>query len=95
MKATYYGNYPGGGACSLDPVSPLTNQPGWIKVAAGRADFQGSLGCGMCLEINGTGKGSGISPVNGTLKGVVHDLCGGCKQGKGQNITINTLAILA
>ncbi|XP_048586289.1 uncharacterized protein LOC5509740 [Nematostella vectensis] len=80
-EATYYGEYPGGGACSLDPLSPLASQPGWIRVAAGYEDFQGSLGCGMCLEIKGSGKGSGSDPVTGTLKGVVHDLCGGCKQG--------------
>jgi len=36
----------------------------------------------MCVEIKGSGIGKGTNPVTGTLKGVVHDLCGGCKQGK-------------
>lgn len=79
---TYYGKYVGGGACALDPLSPMANQPGWIRVAAGKHDFQNSLGCGMCVEITGSGKGSGVSPVTGTFKAIVHDLCGGCKKGR-------------
>jgi len=38
-KSTYYGIYPGGGACALDPPSPLNSQPGWIMVAAGQYDY--------------------------------------------------------
>ena len=48
----------------------MSSQPGWIRVAAGADDFQKSLGCGMCLEIEGLGKG--------ITKAFVHDLCGGC-----------------
>lgn len=80
-EATYYGDYPGGGACSLDPLSPMSSQPGWIRVAAGAYDFQNSLGCGMCVEIKGSGIGSGSDPVTGVIKAVVHDLCGGCGKG--------------
>ena len=60
----------------------MSNQPGWIRVAAGRGDFRKSLGCGMCLEVQGTGKGSGSDPIKGKLKAIVHDLCGGCSQGE-------------
>ena len=81
FQATYYGDYPGGGACSLDPLSPMSSQPGWIRVAAGAYDFQNSLGCGMCVEIKGSGIGSGSDPVTGVIKAVVHDLCGGCGKG--------------
>lgn len=80
-KTTYYGKYPGGGACTLDPPSPMASQPGWILVAAGQYDFLKSLGCGMCVEIRGTGKGSGADPVTGVTKAVVHDLCGACEKG--------------
>ncbi|KAL9952114.1 hypothetical protein ACROYT_G039321 [Oculina patagonica] len=80
-EATYYGEYPGGGACALDPLSPMSSQPGWIRVAAGRDDFQKSLGCGMCVEITGSGQGSGSDPVTGVIKAIVHDLCGGCGKG--------------
>ena len=59
----------------------MSSQPGWIRVAAGRDDFQKSLGCGMCVEIKGSGKGSGSDPVVGVTKAIVHDLCGGCGKG--------------
>jgi len=59
----------------------MSSQPGWIRVAAGSDDFQKSLGCGMCVEITGSGKGSGLDPVTGVTKAIVHDLCGGCGKG--------------
>lgn len=65
----------------MDPLSPMAKQEGWILVAAGAADFLKSLGCGMCVEIKGSGKGSGTNPVTGVLKAIVHDLCGGCAKG--------------
>ena len=72
-KSTYYGKYPGGGSCALDPPSPLNKQPGWIMVAAGRDDYQMSLGCGMCVEITATGEQTdpstgGPTPMKGTYK---------------------------
>ncbi|XP_078351253.1 uncharacterized protein LOC144635992 [Oculina patagonica] len=83
--STYYGDYPGGGACALDPPSPLNKQPGWIMVAAGKDDYQKSLGCGMCIEITANGEQTlpstgGPTPMKGTYKAYVGDLCGGCKQ---------------
>lgn len=86
LQATYYGEYPGGGACALDLLPTLGRQPGWIQVAVGKYDFQNSLGCGMCLEIYGSGTAaapdlSGTTPVKGILNGFVTDLCGSCKQG--------------
>ena len=87
FQTTYYGEYPvGTGACSLDPISPVSSQPGWIKVAAGKDDYQESLGCGMCIEITGPGEPitsahGGSPPVTGPLKAVIVDWCGACKQG--------------
>lgn len=50
-------------------------------MAANNDDFKNSLGCGMCVEITGSGKGSGSDPVIGVTKAIVHDLCGGCGKG--------------
>lgn len=85
-QSTYYGIYPGGGACALDPPSPLNKQPDWIMVAAGEDDYQQSLGCGMCIEITANGEQTdpstgGPTPMNGTYKAYIGDLCGGCKHG--------------
>ena len=81
FQATYSGKYPGDGVCALDPLSPMSSQNGWIRVAAGPDDFQKSLGCGMCVEITGSGKGSGSDPVTGVTKAIIHDFCGGCGKG--------------
>ena len=85
-KSTYYGIYPGGGACALDPPSPVNSQPGWIMVAAGQYDYQKSVGCGMCIEITANGEQTspetgGPTPMKGTYKAYIVDLCGGCNQG--------------
>lgn len=65
----------------------MNKEPGWITVAAGKDDYQKSLGCGMCVEIKGDGTsslggdtGSDI-PIKGPFKATVIDLCGGCNQG--------------
>ncbi|CAH3193360.1 unnamed protein product, partial [Porites evermanni] len=84
-QSTYYGKYPGGGACALDPPSPVNSQPGWIMVAAGQYDYQKSVGCGMCIEITANGEQTspetgGPTPMKGTYKAYIVDLCGGCNQ---------------
>ena len=86
-QSTYYGSYPGGGACALDPPSPLNKQPDWIMVAAGEDDYQKSLGCGMCIEIKANGEQTspstgGPTPMKGTYKAYIGDWCGSCKQGR-------------
>lgn len=57
-----------------------------MLVAAGKGDFQESLGCGMCIEIKANGEqataaSGGPTPMKGTYKATIWDLCGGCKQG--------------
>lgn len=74
-QATYYGDYPGGGACSLDPLSPIAGQRGLMRTAAGIPHYQNSLGCGMCLEVTGSGIGTGDSPIRGKKRVIVHDRC--------------------
>ena len=43
------------------------------------------MGCGMCIEITGDGtplESSTVgTPFKGTLKAVIVDICGSCKQG--------------
>jgi len=78
IQGTYNGIYRGGGACTLDPLPPMATQQNWIVVAAGPNAFQQSLGCGMCLEINGNGVGSGQNPIRGKRNAVIVDLCPEC-----------------
>jgi len=88
-NSSYYGYYQGGGACSLDPLTTDYSHRGWIKVAAGDGEFQKTLGCGMCVEIEGQGilaelAGRGKipkTPIIGPVYAVVIDRCGNCKQG--------------
>ena len=61
----------------------MATQANWIRVAAAPKTFQQSLGCGMCLEITGTGEGSGHNPIKGKRKAVIVDECAsGCGQSK-------------
>lgn len=41
--------------------------------------FQG--GCGMCIELHGTGSGSGGNPVKGMYRVFVNNLCPECEYG--------------
>ena len=55
-------------------------------VAAGQYDYQKSVGCGMCIEITANGEQTspetgGPTPMKGTYKAYIVDLCGGCNQG--------------
>ena len=64
----------------------IINTPGMIPVAASKDDFQSSLGCGVCLQIEGSGKAAaadleGSPPVEGTLKGIVVDQDDSISQG--------------
>ena len=66
-------------ACSLLDLPPsVAKTPGMLKVAASKDDFQSSLGCGVCLMINGSGTPAaadlaGAPPVKGTLNAIVVD----------------------
>ena len=64
----------------------IINTPGMIPVAASKDDFQSSLGCGVCLKIEGSAKAAaadleGSPPVEGTLKGIVVDQDDSISQG--------------
>lgn len=62
----------------MDLPPSITKKPGIVHVAASKHDFQGSLGCGVCLNIVGSGKPvaadlDGSPPVEGSLKGIIVD----------------------
>ena len=70
----------------MDMPPSVTNTPGIIHVAASKDDFQGSLGCGACLKIIGSGKPAaadldGSPPVQGSLKGIIVDQDDSLNQG--------------
>lgn len=76
----------GNNACSMDLPPSITKTPGIVHVAASKHDFQGSLGCGVCLNIVGSGKPAaadldGSPPVEGSLKGIIVDQDDSLNQG--------------
>jgi len=77
---TYYGAQNGkGGACSIFPRPAFMS--GLSTVAINSPQWMGSSTCGMCVQVTGTGKGSGSNPITGTFIAVVDDLCPECKTG--------------
>ena len=94
-QSSYFGYYPGGGACSFDPLTMDYSHRGWVKVAAGDSEFQKSLGCGMCVEIKGEGTLADLSnrakipktPIIGPIYAMVIDRCGNCQKGNSKGKT--------
>ena len=65
-------------ACSLEPPPSILKSPGLMTVAASQDDFQASLGCGACLEIQGSGKPAapdlrGSPAIQGYIKAIIVD----------------------
>jgi len=68
---TYYGGTTGG-ACGYGTLTPsyvlpqgkTTPATSIKQVAINPTYFAGSLGCGMCISLKGTGSGSGANPVS-------------------------------
>ena len=56
----------------------MASQSGWIQVAVSPDTYLNSIGCGACLEIDGSGQGLGNNPIKGQYKAVVTDSCPGC-----------------
>jgi len=77
---TYYDGRGGQGqACSIWP------QPSFMRglptVAINNPQWAGSATCGMCVQVTGTGQGSGSNPIKGSFIAVVSDRCPECKTG--------------
>jgi len=84
-QGTYYGPSTSG-ACGYGSLFP-SFASSLTKVALSTAMYQGNDGiaggCGVCIQMQGTGTGSGNNPISKTPQTVfAHDLCGsGCATG--------------
>ncbi|XP_061174761.1 uncharacterized protein LOC133183887 [Saccostrea echinata] len=78
---TYYGAGTGG-TCSYPPPSmpPVASHLDKL-VALNAPQFYGSLSCGMCFRVHGSGHGAGNDPITGTFTTYVKDLCPECHAG--------------
>jgi hypothetical protein len=88
-SGTYYGDgvkTNGGGACGFGTMYPDfagRSSPAVTLIAAPPAVYGGdggvSDGCGMCVQLSGTGAGSGANPISKTpFIGFIQDKCPGC-----------------
>lgn len=75
---TYYGNYTSGGNCMLDPTPPDGLVSISVTVAAETSVYANSKTCGMCIQVTGTGTGSGANPITGTQLVYVNNECPSC-----------------
>lgn len=75
---TYYGATEGGN-CAMRQPRPAFYQ-GMVPVAINDAQYEGSLTCGTCLQVTGSGRGSGGNPIKGTFKAYIMDrfVCPSC-----------------
>jgi len=64
-SGTYYESTTGG-ACGFGTLTPSFVTSSIRQVAMNPNFFAGSLGCGMCVSMKGTGSGSGKNPVSTT-----------------------------
>lgn len=76
---TYYGESEGGN-CALRPPRPGM-YAGMVPVAINDAQYGNSDACGACLEVTGSGEGSGADPITGTFQAYVSDRCPECAEG--------------
>lgn len=80
-KATFYG-YTEGGNCAMGRKSqlPLMYQR-MLAVAINEDQYDSSRSCGACVEVRGSGRGIGGTPVRGKFRAYVHDRCPECGRG--------------
>ncbi|XP_064610112.1 expansin-YoaJ-like [Liolophura sinensis] len=82
---TFYGE--GGGLKGLcqyyPPGLPPAGRSSLIRntVALNKPQMHGSLGCGMCFKVKGSGKGAGNTPITGDFYVFVDNLCPECLEG--------------
>jgi len=67
------------GNCALAPLP--AQYDGLIGVAVSTADYAGSVACGACLRVTGSGDGAGADPITGPLTAYVMDRCTDCAAG--------------
>lgn len=78
-EGTYYG-FTTGGNCAMRGELPSMYK-GMVPIAINDEQYADSMSCGACLEVEGTGRGIGGTPIRGKFKAFVHDRCPECKKG--------------
>jgi len=82
---TYYGQSTSGACGFSNLYPPFVSSNNMISVALnGNQYIEDNLseGCGVCIQMQGTGSGSGSNPISTTPRLVfVHDACFGCSTG--------------
>lgn len=53
----------------------------FTTVAVGYDNYDGSLGCGRCIEGEGSGNGLGSDPISGPFQAFISDKCPECAAG--------------
>ncbi|KAL8583685.1 hypothetical protein ACOMHN_037408 [Nucella lapillus] len=86
--ATYYGGAGGGGACGYGAQNPPVAGHTRMTVALNQPQFMGSVMCGSCWKVTGSGHGSGNNPVTGTFTVFLDNLCPECHTGGGGERTL-------
>lgn len=76
-KGTYYGATEGGNCGIRQPRPDFYSK--YQPLAMNDAQYEGM--CGACLEVTGTGEGSGANPIVGTFKAYAMDRCPECPYG--------------
>ncbi|XP_067664679.1 expansin-YoaJ-like [Haliotis asinina] len=81
-EGTYVGRGQSG-SCQMGPEFPPVATHPRIKslVAINAEQYSGSLACGMCFRVLGTGVGTGSDPIKGDFYVFVNDICPECKEG--------------
>jgi len=85
-SGTYYGVQTGaGGACSIYPRPAFMSSLSTVAMNSPQfgLGLAASMSCGMCVQVIGTGSGSGANPISTSKSfvAVVDDLCPECKSG--------------
>ncbi|BFZ23917.1 hypothetical protein BsWGS_26957 [Bradybaena similaris] len=79
---TYYGNIKEGTCAYGTDLPPAATNPKIRSLVALNApQFMGSLVCGLCLRVVGSGHGLGTNPISGEYIVFTKDLCPVCKAG--------------
>lgn len=73
--ATYEGYSPVG-HCTMRGRLPAYK--GMVPVAISDVPYAGFEACGACIEVKGTGRGTGDTPIGGKFKAYVHSSCSEC-----------------
>jgi len=79
---TFYGQYGGGGACTLDPTPDAGTNGIYMTLAVNTNDFRNSEICGACINITAIApEAGGTTPVPSTFLAYANNECPSCNTG--------------